>query len=156
MKPTTLIDNAAIRYPDGTTYVGSRHADCIRQAAESGNHERTDKFDQGFMVMDLKSGGVTKRFVDRAEARGIAINNHQVPPTHGTLYSEDLWPIICPKCHGHAGYYEKWVEVRTYFYTFQGEGEGEADDPSAINGGKRKYCQECNADITKRLSREVI
>lgn len=151
-----MIADAAIRYPDGTIYRASRHGHCIEQAAKTGKHSRLDKFEQGFMIFQVFSGGYRERFADREEAKGEAIRDGLVKPDHGTLYSEDVWPIICPRCYGHQGFYQKWVEVRTYFFDFRGNGDGEADDPRVISGGRRYYCQECNADITTRLKKEGL
>ena len=153
----TQIVNAAIRYPGGAVYVGSRHADCIKKAADSGAHKRTDKFEQGFVVFEIYVGGFKQWFVTREEALKLAIEQGLVPKDHKQLYSEDLWPVICHRCHSHQGFFRKSVEVRTYYFNMDGSGDGEADDPRDITKGRpHYYCIDCNADLTKQLEKAGI
>ena len=54
----------------------------------------------------------------------------------------------CPKCHGVNGYVERVVMSGSDHFDFSGEKVG-LGDIKYVQGGKRKYCADCNKDITK-------
>jgi len=56
-----------------------------------------------------------------------------------------------PVCGSELGYYEKLVQSYAQHYTFNGE-PFTAGDATHIQGGKRKYCSECDTDITKYIN----
>ncbi len=79
---------AAIRC-DGIVFTGLRHGHIIRDMVECGFLDKIEEGpartkDQGF----VDSNGI---YLTREAARVYAIKAGQVPPNHGTLYSEDLW-----------------------------------------------------------------
>lgn len=81
------IIESALKYPDQTIYTGKRHSDCFQKAIESSQHSIQENPTQGFITNQ-------GRFVDRKEARKIAIESHQcsiktIKPNE--LLSEDLW-----------------------------------------------------------------
>ncbi len=53
----------------------------------------------------------------------------------------------CPKCKGTMGYYEKIIMSYQQYFTFNGDIDF-ASENTRIKGGKRKYCAECDRDIT--------
>lgn len=55
----------------------------------------------------------------------------------------------CQRCGNLEGWYEKRITYRDQFFdangvAFSSEGNGEL-------GGKRKYCVQCDADITNKI-----
>ncbi len=59
----------------------------------------------------------------------------------------------CPKCKSDEGYYEQMVVSFTQEIDFDGE-PIDASEFQRVRGGKRKYCLNCNKDITKHFPKE--
>lgn len=91
-KDKEIIVASAVRTPDGTVYASpcpGRHFHCIGFANQMNpdvEFGKLDTTDQGFMTN-------TNRYIDRIEARRIAIANMWIVKfTHETkAFSEDLW-----------------------------------------------------------------
>jgi hypothetical protein len=85
MKPKIIA--AAIRHR-GIVFTGVRHGDIIQQIVRLDLLTEAERpitaEQQGF----IDNGGT---YYQRNEARDIAVQSGQIKPTHGTLYSEDLW-----------------------------------------------------------------
>jgi len=86
-----MIKHAAIRTADDHIIVGKDHGTCIQHAAKLGlvsSGDRRVKFDmQGFMTDQY-------RFIDRAEALYLGLNNGQIDArmaVNGEAFSEMLW-----------------------------------------------------------------
>ena len=56
----------------------------------------------------------------------------------------------CPKCKKKYGWYEKRIQWGEQYYEANGEPSHYCDTNG--RGGLRKYCSECNTDITKCVS----
>ena len=52
----------------------------------------------------------------------------------------------CPKCGESAGFYDLSLHKHQQSYTFAGEADN--CEVTFSRGGKRKFCNECDADIT--------
>lgn len=57
----------------------------------------------------------------------------------------------CPKCNLDTGYYIKYIVSMKQCYTFKHVPDGFFEE-LPHRGGTRKYCQECNKDITKHVN----
>lgn len=56
----------------------------------------------------------------------------------------------CPRCGHLGGWYEK--RVCKYTQIFEADGEAfDATDMTRVRGGDRRYCNECNRDITEQV-----
>ena len=58
--------------------------------------------------------------------------------------------LACPHCNGESGYYEKWVQKYSDYFGFSGT-HIEGGEFTSAWGGKRKYCSDCDRDITKYI-----
>lgn len=52
----------------------------------------------------------------------------------------------CPKCGGVSGYYDRTIQSHEQQYRFDGVPDN--CEVQYIRGGTRKYCSDCDADIT--------
>lgn len=80
------IDCSAIKYSDAI-FLGRRHCDCFRVAATKNKRYSKSREEQGFWT-------TKNRFVDRVEAKLIAIRSNQLLPRASKgyiLYSEDIY-----------------------------------------------------------------
>lgn len=57
----------------------------------------------------------------------------------------------CPKCKRKAGWWEKRVSYYHQYHTAEGEPDFASDGFRGL-GGARKFCYDCNRDITKCVS----
>ena len=56
----------------------------------------------------------------------------------------------CPRCRGMGGWYEK--RVCKYTQIFEADGKPfDAGDMTRVREGDRRYCIECNRDITEQV-----
>ena len=56
----------------------------------------------------------------------------------------------CPHCKSIDGYYEKRIVSYCQYFDFEGE-IIDASEFQKVRGGKNKYCENCNRDITKHF-----
>lgn len=64
------------------------------------------------------------------------------------MSKEQIAPCRCGKL---AGWFEKRIVAYEQFYLPDGEASHASDILLAHRGGVRKYCFECNRDITKLI-----
>ena len=57
--------------------------------------------------------------------------------------------LCCPRCGSEDGFYDISIQRFQFNYKWDGESDG-ATEPDEIRGGKRRYCQECDCDVTKK------
>jgi len=81
--PKERIKAAAIELKDGRVFTGECHESIIQSSQGKAEREATIGSRDGFVTTE-------GRFVDREEARNIAVAAGQVPEGIGVLYSEDL------------------------------------------------------------------
>jgi len=77
------IKAAAIRLKDGRVFTGKCHGNIIQSFPGKVDRQDTVGSQHGFVTSD-------GRFVDRQDARDVAVAAGQVPEGIGVLYSEDL------------------------------------------------------------------